>query len=51
LEHFNEETIMIDAREEILAPVPHTGHRRTAKVSASRESKGGRSAGKKIPGH
>ena len=38
---------MIDAREEILAPVPHTGHRRTAKVSASRESKGGRSAGKK----
>ena len=38
---------MIDAREEILAPVPHTGHRRTAKVSASRESRGGRSAGKK----
>ncbi|MGA2853798.1 MAG: vitamin B12-dependent ribonucleotide reductase, partial [Verrucomicrobiota bacterium] len=38
---------MIDAREEVLAPVPHAGRRRTTKVSASRELKGGKSTGKK----
>jgi ribonucleoside-diphosphate reductase alpha chain len=38
---------MIDAREEVLAPAPHAGRRRTAKVSASRELKSGKSAGKK----
>jgi len=39
---------MIDAREEVLAPASHAGHRRTTKVSASRESKGGKSTGKKF---
>jgi ribonucleoside-diphosphate reductase alpha chain len=38
---------MIDAREEVLAPAPHAGRRRTAKVSASRELKSGKSTGKK----
>jgi len=38
---------MIDAREEISTPASHAGHRRTAKVSASRESKGGKTTGKK----
>ncbi len=39
---------MIDAREEISAPASHAGHRRTAKVSTSRELKGGKGAGKKF---
>ncbi len=39
---------MIDAREEVLAPVPHAGRRRTAKVSASRSVKTSRSTGKKF---
>jgi len=38
---------MIDAREEVLAPAPHTDRRRTAKVSASREVKTGKSTGKR----
>jgi ribonucleoside-diphosphate reductase alpha chain len=38
---------MIDAREEVLAPAPHAGRRRTAKVSASREVKANKGAGKK----
>jgi len=38
---------MIDAREEISTPASHAGHRRTAKVSATRELKGGKSTGKK----
>jgi ribonucleoside-diphosphate reductase alpha chain len=39
---------MIDAREEVLAPAPHAGRRRTTKVSASREVKSGKSTGKKF---
>jgi ribonucleoside-diphosphate reductase alpha chain len=38
---------MIDAREEVLAPAPHAGRRRTAKVSASREVKTNKAAAKK----
>jgi len=38
---------MIDAREEVLAPAPHAAHRRTARVSASREIKTSKTAGKK----
>ena len=39
---------MIDAREEISTPASHAGHRRTAKVSASRELKGGKGTGGKF---
>jgi ribonucleoside-diphosphate reductase alpha chain len=39
---------MIDAREEVLAPAPHAGRRRTTKVSTSREVKGSKSTGKKF---
>jgi ribonucleoside-diphosphate reductase alpha chain len=39
---------MIDAREEISTPVSHAGHRRTAKVSTSRELKGGKGTGEKF---
>ncbi len=38
---------MIDAREEILAPAPHSARRRTATVSASREAKISKGARKK----
>jgi ribonucleoside-diphosphate reductase alpha chain len=38
---------MIDAREEILAPVSHAGRRRNTKVSASRDMKGSKNTGKK----
>src|ERR1039457_3667545 len=38
---------MIDAREEISSPASHAGRRRTPKVSASRELKGGKSTGRK----
>jgi ribonucleoside-diphosphate reductase alpha chain len=38
---------MIDAREEVLAPAPHTGRRRNTKVSASREVKPNKATGKK----
>jgi ribonucleoside-diphosphate reductase alpha chain len=38
---------MIDAREEVLAPAPHAGRRRTTKVSASREVKNNKGTGKK----
>jgi ribonucleoside-diphosphate reductase alpha chain len=38
---------MIDAREEVLAPAPHIGRRRTTKVSASREVKTNKGTGKK----
>jgi ribonucleoside-diphosphate reductase alpha chain len=39
---------MIDAREEVLAPAPHAGRRRTTKVSATREVKTNKGAGKKF---
>ena len=39
---------MIDAREEVLAPAPHAGRRRNTKVSASREVKPSKAAGKKF---
>jgi ribonucleoside-diphosphate reductase alpha chain len=39
---------MIDAREEVLAPAPHAGRRRTTKVSASRDVKANKSAGRKF---
>src|SRR5580698_2369347 len=38
---------MIDAREEVLAPVPKSAHRRTAKVSANREIKPQKDSDKK----
>jgi len=38
---------MIDAREEILAPDPHVGRRRTTKVAAARDGEANRSAAKK----
>jgi ribonucleoside-diphosphate reductase alpha chain len=38
---------MIDAREEVLAPAPHTGRRHATKVSASRDLKTSKSPGKK----
>ena len=39
---------MIDAREEILAPAPHVGRRRTAKVAAARDTDGSKSPAKKL---
>jgi ribonucleoside-diphosphate reductase alpha chain len=38
---------MIDAREEVLAPVSHAGRRSNTKVSASRDMKGSKNTGKK----
>jgi ribonucleoside-diphosphate reductase alpha chain len=38
---------MIDAREEVLAPAPKAAHRRTAKVSAARETKSRKNPAKK----
>ncbi|MGD0251883.1 MAG: vitamin B12-dependent ribonucleotide reductase [Verrucomicrobiota bacterium] len=38
---------MIDAREEILAPAPHTGRRRATKVAAAREVEVNKDAAKK----
>src|SRR5208282_1455415 len=39
---------MIDACEEVLAPAPHAGRRRSTKVSASREVKSSKATGKKF---